>query len=86
MLHNFVLCTPGQGQAIGALALNLGVAGAAKNYVPDSPEVLYHSAVIQPGASDTIYFIAPTTPGDYDFICSFPGHALVMKGIIRVQP
>lgn len=86
MLHNFVLCTPGQGQAIGALALNLGVAGATKNYVPDSPEVLYHSTVIQPGASDTIYFIAPTTPGDYDFICSFPGHAIVMKGILRVQP
>ncbi|NBQ56867.1 MAG: auracyanin family protein [Opitutaceae bacterium] len=84
MLHNFVLCAPGKGQDVGTAALALGVEGTAKNYVPDSPDVLVHTALTQPETSDTIYFIAPTTPGDYDFICSFPGHSTLMKGILRV--
>jgi azurin len=53
--------------------------------VPDSADVLFHTSVVQPETSDTIYFIAPSTPGDYDFICSFPGHAALMKGILRVE-
>lgn len=85
MLHNFVLCAPGKGQSVGAAALNLGVDGAAQNYVPDSPDVLYHTALTQPDSTDTIYFIAPTTPGNYDYICSFPGHSVLMNGIMRVE-
>ncbi len=85
MLHNFVLCAPGKGQEVGTAALALGVEGTAKNYVPDSPDVLFHTALTQPETSDTIYFVAPTTPGDYDFICSFPGHSTLMKGILRVE-
>ena len=84
MLHNFVLCAPGKGQEVGTAALALGVEGTAKNYVPDSADVLFHTAITQPETSDTICFIAPTTPGDYDFICSFPGHSAIMKGILRV--
>jgi azurin len=52
--------------------------------VPETPDVLFHTAITQPETSDTIYFVAPTTPGDYDFICSFPGHSAIMKGILRV--
>src|SRR6185312_13617257 len=85
MLHNFVLCAPGKGQSVGAAALNLGVEGAAQNYVPDSADVLYHTALTQPDSTDTIYFIAPTTPGNYDYICSFPGHSVLMNGIMRVE-
>ncbi len=85
MLHNFVLCAPGKGQEVGAAALALGMDGAAKNYVPDSADVLYHTALTQPETSDTIYFVAPATPGDYDYICSFPGHSVLMKGVLRVE-
>ena len=84
MLHNFVLCAPGKGQAVGAAAMTFGLDGAEKNYVPDSADVLFHTALTQPSATDTIFFTAPTTPGDYEFICSFPGHAMLMKGVLRV--
>jgi azurin len=86
MLHNFVLCAPGRGQAVGTAALTLGLDGAVKNYVPDSPDVIVHTALTQPGGSDTIYFSAPAAPGDYDYICSFPGHSVLMKGVLRVTP
>lgn len=85
MLHNFVLCAPGRGTAVGEQALTLGLDGMAKNYVPDTADVLYHSALLQPETTDTIFFQAPTAPGDYDFICSFPGHSAVMRGILRVE-
>jgi azurin len=86
MLHNFVLCAPHKGEAVGTAAMALGVDGASVNYVPDSPDVLFHTALTLPEASDTIYFNAPTTPGDYDYLCSFPGHSALMKGIFRVEP
>lgn len=85
MLHNFVLCAPGKGQEIGAAALALGVDGMAKNYVSETADVLYNASILQPETSDTLYLTAPTTPGDYDYICSFPGHAMLMKGILRVE-
>lgn len=86
MLHNFVLCAPGKGQIVGEAAVALGIDGMAKNYVPDSDDVLYHTTLLLPEASDTIFFNAPATPGDYDYICSFPAHAAMMKGILRVEP
>lgn len=85
MLHNVVLCAPGRGEAVGRAALELGLEGAAKNHVPDSPDVLYHTAVVLPGASDRIYFTAPAAAGDYEFICSVPGHFATMKGVLRVE-
>lgn len=84
MLHNFVLCAIGRGQTVGAAALTFGLEGAEKNYVPDTDDVLFHTALTQPGATDTIFFTAPAAPGDYDYICSFPGHAMLMKGVLHV--
>jgi uncharacterized cupredoxin-like copper-binding protein len=85
MLHNFVLCAPGKGQAVGEQAMQMGVEGMARSYVPDSDDVLYHTALIEPEGSDTIYLTVPTTPGDYDYLCTFPGHSTLMKGILRVE-
>jgi azurin len=85
MLHNFVLCAPGRGQAVGEAALALGIDGNAKNFVPDTDDVLYHTALILPETADTIFITAPTKPGDYDYVCTFPGHAMLMKGILRVE-
>ncbi len=86
MMHNFVLCLPGKGQEVGMAALHMGIDGMANNYVPDSDLVLYHTAIIQPGASERLFLVAPEVPGDYDYVCTIPGHAMVMNGILRVLP
>ena len=41
-------------------------------------------ALLQPGGSDTIYFNAPTQPGVYEYVCTFPGHWQVMWGQLVV--
>jgi len=85
MLHNWVLCKPGTSQAIGIEATTLGVAGMNMNFVPDSDNVIVHTSLIHSEVTETIYFNAPDAPGDYEFICSFPGHAALMKGVFKVR-
>ncbi len=84
MMHNFVLTYPGKGMDVGNAAMQLGVAGEGMNFVPKSGDVIAHTKILHPESSETIYFAVPDEPGDYDFVCTFPGHAFLMKGIMRV--
>ena len=86
MTHNVVVVSPGAADDVASLALKLGLKGSEMNYVPNSSKVLFHTALLQPETSESIYFVAPTTPGEYTFVCTFPGHASVMRGIIKVVP
>jgi len=82
MLHNWVLVTPGKEAEIAGLGLALG---PAQSYLPESPDVLAHTRMVKPGESDTIEFKAPSTPGSYPYICTFPGHFTTMRGILEVK-
>jgi len=84
MPHNFVLTDIGSGAEVGQLAMKLGAQGEAMDYVPSTPKVLGYTSILQPQKSQTIYFVAPSKPGSYPFICSFPGHYMIMKGVINV--
>ena len=84
MLHNCVITRPGAANAVGEAALKLNLNGPKMNYVPNSGNVLYHTNILQPETSETIYFTAPTEPGDYQFVCSFPGHSSLMQGTLKV--
>lgn len=84
MLHNCVIVKPGTANAVGNQALRLNLNGAKLNYVPASADVLFHTNILQPESAESIYFTAPTEPGDYQFVCTFPGHSSLMQGILRV--
>ena len=86
MTHNVVITGPGAADEVGSLALKMGLKGSEMNYVPSSNKVLFHTGLLQPETSESIYFVAPSTPGEYMFVCTFPGHAAVMRGIIKVVP
>ncbi len=84
MLHNLVITKPGTADNVGMLATNMGLNGERLNYIPKTSDVLYHTKILQPKASDAIYFTAPSTPGDYPYVCTYPGHYMVMRGILKV--
>lgn len=84
MLHNVVFTVPNAADDVGSQALNLGLNGERMHYVPNSPKVLYHTALLQPGKSETIYFTAPDKPGEYPYVCTYPGHYTLMRGIMKV--
>jgi len=81
MLHNIVVTKPGEETPlkVGEMALKLGLDGSDLNYVPDTDLVLAHSGIVEPESSESIYFTAPSTPGQYWIVCTFPGHSFTMR-------
>jgi azurin len=87
--HNFVLLKPGKIDAVGTLATAMITDPKAleKNYIPEqSTDILAHTPLVLPGESVTIEFTLPVEPGDYPFLCTFPGHWLQMRGTFHVTP
>ena len=84
MMHNFLVVEPGTADKVGEKAIALGLDGMGKDYVPDLEEVLFHTSLLEPGTMEAIYFTVPSEPGDYVYVCSFPGHSFTMRGIMRV--
>jgi azurin len=85
--HNWVLLKPGTLQSVGDAANKMitDPQGIARHYVPDSPDVLAYTDMTNPTASFTIHFTAPEKPGDYPYMCTFPGHWVVMNGVVHVK-
>jgi putative heme-binding domain-containing protein len=85
--HNWVLVRPGTLRTVGALADRLiaDADAAARNYVPKAKEVLVYTDVVPPQESTAIHFRAPTERGRYPFLCTFPGHWMVMNGELLVE-
>jgi azurin len=86
--HNFILCKVGTKDAVLKLATDMlsGDPNAyAKGYIPTSPDIIIHTKLLNPKESQTLKFDAPA-PGDYPYFCSFPGHAILMNGVMKVVP
>ncbi|MDB6119208.1 MAG: putative cytochrome c [Verrucomicrobiaceae bacterium] len=85
--HNFLIVQPGAADEIGIAGNEMAkdVSGMAKNFIPDNPKILQKIKLLNQGDSETLRFNAPEQPGRYPYICSFPGHWLVMKGEMVVE-
>ena len=85
MGHNVVILKPGSD--IPKFAIG-GVANAAGDYLPLDPaliaQIVAKTKLLGPKEEETIVFKAPAA-GDYPFLCTFPGHFGVMKGILKVK-
>lgn len=84
MGHNLVIAKKTDMQAV---IDDGGVAGLAKNYVKDNDaRVIAHTPVIGGGETTTIKFKLDKLDAKevYAFFCSFPGHAMVMKGVFKL--
>lgn len=85
--HNILIVKPGKKDAVGLLA-NAGLTDpdflTKKQCVPESEDILFHSKLILPGAEETIEFTAPSEPGDYPYLCTYPGHWALMNGVMKV--
>lgn len=84
MTHNCVIVAPGTADAVGNQAIKLGLKGSQLEYIPATPSVIYHTGLLQPESSETIYFTAPEQPGEYTFVCTYPGHHTLMQGKLKV--
>jgi azurin len=85
MAHNWVLLKPGTEAEVNAYGM--AAASAAPTYLPAdrSAQVIAHTGMLGPGETDTLDFTAPAEPGEYPFVCTFPGHFALMKGKLIVR-
>ena len=84
--HNLIFVAPGAFKKVGeaSLAMLSDPEAANKSYAPDLPEVLQVVPIINAGETHLHHFRAPTKPGEYPYLCTFPGHWQVMKGVMVV--
>ncbi|WKN30933.1 ThuA domain-containing protein [Porifericola rhodea] len=87
MQHNLLILKPGSLQKVGkaADALARDPDGAQKDYVPDMPEVLFATKMLNPEEVVNLTFTVPDEAGEYPFVCTFPGHWRMMNGIMKVE-
>jgi azurin len=87
MQHNLVLVDAGAEEEVGALADQMAAKpeGLAKQYVPASAKVLHATPLVNPNSRAELRFNAPLKPGSYPYLCTFPGHWRVMRGVLVVE-
>ncbi|MBI4328016.1 MAG: c-type cytochrome [Chloroflexi bacterium] len=86
MPHNLVIVLPGATEEIGQAAERMTPEPDAQGrvHVPDSSKVLHATRMVDPGQQMKLSFTAPEEPGDYPYVCTFPGHWRRMVGTLAV--
>jgi putative heme-binding domain-containing protein len=86
MPHNFVIAEPGSLEEIGLLSEKHAQEPtfAARHFVPQSPKILAAAGLLLPREQERLSFNAPTRPGVYPFVCTYPGHWRRMYGALYV--
>ena len=82
MIHNVVFTQPDKYKLV---ALAGAEAGSPGNYVPESEDVIAASPLALPGQTVELEFTAPSEPGAYNFVCTYPDHWRRMNGVLMVK-
>jgi azurin len=91
MPHNLIVAAQGalEDVSLKAEAMASRPDGFQKHFVPDTPNVLHATPLINPNETARLRFTAPTQTGGYPYVCTFPGHWRTMNGtmqVVRAQP
>lgn len=82
--HNLIVGMPGSAPQIAAAAEGLGPLGFAVGFLPDSDQIVAATDLLYYREYQLLELTAPSEPGDYDFLCTFPNHWMTMRGVMRV--
>ncbi|MCH2064652.1 MAG: GDSL-type esterase/lipase family protein, partial [Roseibacillus sp.] len=83
--HNLVIVKPGAANGVGEAAIKLGEAGFKAQWVPKHDGIIAHSKLLDFGKAEVLEFTAPKEAGNYEFVCTFPGHHILMRGVMKVK-
>jgi glucose/arabinose dehydrogenase/plastocyanin len=86
MPHNLLVTKEGALETVGlaAEAMVSSPDAFGKSFIPNTPEVLFSIRLLQPNETLQARFTAPKQPGNYPFVCTFPGHWRTMNGVVEV--
>jgi azurin len=87
MPHNLAIVKPGKREEVGVAAATMKpdeLDGKGRAYMPKTRDILAATRLLDPGQKETLKLTAPSEPGDYEYVCTFPGHHMVMWGRLIV--
>jgi putative heme-binding domain-containing protein len=86
MPHNLVITVPGALKEVAQLGLETGPHNGWKGlqYVPESDKVLFATQMVPADQQERLTFTAPSEPGEYPYVCTFPQHWYRMYGVMVV--
>ena len=61
-----------------------GLMAGPPDYVPEDDAIIAYTEMAAPGETVSMTFTAPSEPGEYRYICTYPGHYGVMQGMMVV--
>jgi len=86
--HNLVIVAPGSEEEIGQAANEMAKdpkAAQKGQFVPKSKKVIQATRMVAPLSAESLRFVAPKKSGEYPYLCTFPGHWVIMKGKMVVK-
>ncbi|MFO0925099.1 MAG: plastocyanin/azurin family copper-binding protein [Pirellulales bacterium] len=88
MPHNLVITTPGQLKTVALEAAQMAPDAMTdgKQYVPKSNQVLWATTMVPAHQMTQLTLTAPSEPGEYPYVCTFPNHWMRMYGVMVVVP
>src|SRR5277367_3590569 len=87
MPHNLVVVRPGKREKIGLASAKMkpdALDDDGRAFVPESPDILAATKLIEPHQKTALKLTAPTEEGNYEYFCTYPGHYLIMWGQLIV--
>ena len=87
MGHNLVIVKPGTKEKVGTASATMTpdkLDGQGRAFMPNSPDILAATKLVEPGQKETLKFTAPTEEGEYEYVCTVPGHFAIMNGKLIV--
>ena len=81
MMHNIVFIDYGTRKEVASEAIKIW---PSQSFVINKDNIIAYSDVSKPGESVILEFKAPKK-GNYEFLCTYPGHAEIMRGYFFVK-
>ena len=85
MLHNILIIDSDDDAVATEVNEAAQEVGAEGDYIPDHDAVIASTPIADPGEVTEVEFTAPDEPGEYIYICTYPGHYQAgMEGVMIV--
>jgi putative heme-binding domain-containing protein len=86
MPHNLVVVAPGSLEEVGEAAEKMPPTpdDQGRLYIPNLTKVLHGTKLVEAGQQGRLSFVAPEIPGEYQYVCTFPGHWRRMAGTLAI--
>lgn len=85
MEHNVVVLNSTEDEVFERVGEGGMSAGSTNDYVPEDDAIIAYTPMSKPGETVEVTFTVPEEPGEYGYVCTFPGHWATMQGTMYVE-